>query len=159
MRHRYMRHDRILTMATVAVALLLAGCAMPGSKPHSWDSTYDYGTPAAAISTHANVTYYPACGNEVLTFEGRTWFQFKPMHPDAMPSDPLSTAPLPTTDPADAVQTAAYAGPVGAVVAPGPGDDVGTLVIYENDLAYWEADSGSLSRWLTNHQIEYGWVC
>ena len=45
------------------------------------------------------------------------------------------------------------------VVAPGPGDDVGTLVIYKNDLAYWQADSGDLHTWLTNQKLEYGWAC
>ena len=51
------------------------------------------------------------------------------------------------------------AGPIGAVVAPGPGDDVGTLVIYENGLAYWQADSGGLHTWLTTREVEYNWAC
>lgn len=66
---------------------------------------------------------------------------------------------MPGSDAADAAAVAAVEGPVGAVVAPGPGDDLGTLVIYENDLAYWEPDSGTLSTWLTNTKIEYNWAC
>lgn len=167
-----MRNVRFFAL-TAVVGLLLAGCAAPGSKPHSWDSTYDYGTPGPVISAHGDVKYYPACGNEVLTFEGRTWFQFKPMHPDAMPHDPLASAPVSTGDAGDAASpTPSALGLVGGaggrgvlgmavhrVVAPGPGDDVGTLVIYENDLAYWQSNTGGLSRWLTNHEIEYNWVC
>lgn len=159
---------RMRTTAAAAAAamavLMLAGCVAPGPEPHSWDASYDYGTPGAVEATYSAVGYYPACGNEVLSFEGRQWFPFTPESLDGFPTDPLSAIPSPAADASSGV--AAYAsdlsvaaGPVGAVVAPGPGDDVGTLVIYENDLGYWESNSGTLSRWLTSHEIEYNWVC
>jgi hypothetical protein len=60
---------------------------------------------------------------------------------------------------ADAATMAVAAGSVGRVVAPGPGDDVGTLVIYQNGLAYWVSDSGDLDTWLTDTELTYNWVC
>ena len=39
------------------------------------------------------------------------------------------------------------------------GDDVGTLVVDENDLAYGESGSGNLTTWLTTRKIDYNWVC
>ncbi len=145
-------------VAVAVAALLLAACSAPGLTAHAWGVAYDYGTPSAAARAYADVAYYPACSNEVLTFDGRRWFPFEPANAADFPSDPLSAAPSALAA-ADTANTAAFAGPVGAVVAPGPGDDVGTLVIYDNDLAYWESDSGDLNTWLTHHEIEYNWAC
>jgi len=147
-------------LAAILAVLLLAGCAAPGAAPHTWGTSYDYGTPGAVADAFSGVVYYPACGNELLTFDGRRWFPFEPSNAADLPSDPLSAAS--GSDAADAADVASLvvgAGPVGAVVAPGPGDDVGTLVVFENDLAYWESDSGRFSTWLTTREIEYNWAC
>lgn len=141
-----------------AVVLALAGCTAAGAEPHTWGSSYDYGTPGAVAGSYASVGYYPACHNEALSFNGHRWFPFEPANVAALPADPLGAAPPPSAA-ADAAALAVGAGPVGAVGGPGPGDDVGTLVIYENGLAYWESDSGDLKTWLTNHEIEYNWAC
>ena len=138
------------------LALLLAGCSTPAAEPHTWGAVYDYGTPGAVASVTSGVVYYPPCGNEVLPFGDVTWFPFAPSNGADLPPDPLSAAPSPMPGP-DA--GADGAGPIGAVAAPGPGDDVGTLVVYDNDLAYWEADSGRFSEWLTTREIEYNWAC
>jgi len=144
-------------LAAILTALLLAGCAAPGAEPHTWGTSYDYGTPGTVADAYTGVMYYPACGNEVLTFDGRRWFPFEPSNAADLPSDPLSAASA--SDAADAASLVVAVGPVGAVVAPGPGDDVGTLVVFENVLAYWESDSGRISTWLTTREIEYNWVC
>ena len=149
------------SIAATVAALMLAACAAPGTEPHAWGSSYDYGTPGAVVRAHASVGYYPACGNEVLSFDGRKWYPYEPMNSSDLPSDPLTAVPasLSASGAEDAASVTGGAGPIGAVVAPGPGDDVGTLVIYENDLAYWQADSGGLHTWLTNRKIEYNWAC
>ncbi len=154
-----------LGAALVGVALLSA-CAMPGGGQESWSPTDDFGSPGDAVASYTDVAYYPACGNETLTFEGQAWFPFDPVHTDGLPANPLADAPPPSPA-ASAMDAGGGAGgngapaasPVGAVAAPGPGDDVGTLVIYENDLAYWQNDTGTLKRWLTQHYLEYNWVC
>lgn len=156
----------------LAGVMLLSACAIPGLDRDSWNPDDDYGTPGAVIGGDNGVPYYPACGNEILTFDDKQWFPFEPASLEGFPTDPLADAPPPhptagepPAPSADAkggvgdIATLDVAAPVGAVVAPGPGDDVGTLVIYDNDLAYWESDSGGLSTWLTAHEIEYNWVC
>lgn len=149
---------RSFAVVAAAAALAIAGCATQSPEPHTWDSSYDYGTPGSPVESHASVAYYPACRNEILNFDGHRWFPFLPANASDFPSDPLTGAPAPLAA-ADAGDSAALAGPVGAVVMPGPGDDVGTLVVFESDLAYWESESGRLSTWLTNHTIEYNWAC
>jgi hypothetical protein len=49
--------------------------------------------------------------------------------------------------------------PIGALAIPGPGDEIGTPVFYDNGFAYWQADSGRLSLWLTASETEYRWAC
>ena len=40
-----------------------------------------------------------------------------------------------------------------------PGDDTGTLTIYDDGTAYWVSDNGDLDTWLTTDEITYEWVC
>jgi hypothetical protein len=142
----------------LAGALALAGCGASGADGHTQGASYDYGTPGAVLAIYAGVGYYPACGNETLDFDDRLWFPFVPSNAADLPPDPLSE--MPGSAAVDTAAAVAFVeGPVGAVVAPGPGDDLGTLVIYQNDLAYWESDSSALSTWLTTSEIEYNWVC
>ena len=152
-----MRPIRVLALAAAA-AFAIAGCAPQGPDSHTLNTAYDYGVPGRVSASYSSVAYYPACGNETLVFDGRSWFPFTPANVADLPPDPLSAAPSPLPA-ATTADTAAFSGPIGAVVAPSPGDDVGTLVIYEGDLAYWESDSGKFHTWLTNHKIEYNWAC
>jgi len=155
-----MRPIRVLALAAAA-AFAIAGCAAQGPDRHNWNTSYDYGVPGQGSASYASVAYYPACSNEILNFDGRAWFPFMPSNAADFPSDPLLAVPasLSASGAQDEAGLMGGAGPIGAVVAPGPGDDVGTLVIYENGLAYWQADSGGLHTWLTNHKIEYNWAC
>lgn len=153
-----MRPVRALA-AAAAAAVMLAGCAAAGPDTHVWESAYDYGKPGQVVLVQARVPYYPACKNEILNVGGRTWFPYTPSNADQLPVDPLAEAPTTAADSVAAGAHGAAVEPVGAVVAPSPGDDVGTLVIYEGDLAYWESDSGKFHTWLTNHKIEYNWAC
>lgn len=143
-----------------ATALMLAGCAPSG--PVDWDDELDLGVPGTVIDTVEDVEFYPACGNEVLTLEGETWYPFTPANPGDFPSTPaaLASAPLgfaraSAVIPMTALPTVALA----TVVAPGPGDATGTLTRFEGGFAWWEADSGDLETWLTTTEIEYQWVC
>lgn len=130
------------------MVVVLGGCA----RPVAGDGEYDFGVPGEVVSVTGDVGFYPACGNEILEWEGRAWFPFTPSNPDAFPDPTLDV--LPTIKGWPSVGAS-----VAMVVAPGPGDDVGTLVVYENDLAYWVADSGDLDTWLTNTKLSYNWVC
>jgi hypothetical protein len=137
----------------------LGGCASSGGAPEplSFPGTeIDLGSPGEPVATYEDVQFYPACGNEVLTYDGKTWFPFTPKNTAGYPTDPLvEAAAVVSYSPVPAVA----AGPVGAVVAPGPGDDVGTLIAYEGGFAYWVSDSGDLDTWLTTTELAYNWVC
>jgi hypothetical protein len=45
------------------------------------------------------------------------------------------------------------------VAEPGPGDDVGTLVVWADGVARWVSDSGNLDVWLIAEELTYDWVC
>jgi hypothetical protein len=57
--------------------------------------------------------------------------------------------------------------PPGAVVqgfvrrvpSPGPGDDIGTLVVWADGVARWTSESGKLDVWMIDEVISYSWVC
>ncbi|WP_144016182.1 hypothetical protein [Demequina sp. NBRC 110052] len=141
-------------IVTAASALALAACGAGGLPTQ--DGRGDHGTPGEALQVETGVNYYPACGNEVLQWEGPAWYPFTPSNPEDFPEEPIPDWAQGAGMPDAGVTTVAL---VPAVVAPGPGDDVGTLVIYEGALAYWESDSGELATWLTRDEIEYAWVC
>jgi hypothetical protein len=44
------------------------------------------------------------------------------------------------------------------VAPPGPGDDVGTMIVYTDGMARFESDSGNVI-WLTDEEQTYNWVC
>jgi len=152
-------------LAMAVAALMLASCAVnPGgatnpASPTSTASpigggaqTYDLGTPGKAVSVTPDVRFYPACGNETVAIDGVRWYQFDPSNPDDYPDPTLDILPMIEGWPG-------MGSSLPRVIAPGPGDDVGTLVVYENDLAYWVSDSHDLDTWLTTRVIDYNWVC
>ena len=44
------------------------------------------------------------------------------------------------------------------VAPPGPGDDVGTMILYAGGMARFESDSGRVI-WLIDQQQTYNWLC
>jgi hypothetical protein len=138
-------------VGVAASAVLLSGC----SVLWGWDGTggveVGQSGPGTPTDTVAQVEYYPACGNELLEHDGTTWYPFKPT--TDWP-EPIFDGPT-----ASALGLPHGGRGVAAVAAPGPGDDVGTLVVYDNGIAYWMSDSLTLGTWLTTKRITYNWVC
>lgn len=138
----------------VVLAVSLAACG-PAQAPG----------PAAE---HSGVVYYPACGNEVLSYQGITWYPFlydeDVPYPDgygregrlANPADAAAGAP---GGHGPLVLALGLGGSLPRVVPPGPGDDVGTLTVFSGGIAFFESDSGDLSIWLTDQPRDYPWVC
>ncbi len=135
-------------VAVLAAAASLAACGSAASP----GGGVDPGSPGRLIEVMEQVSYYPACGNEVLVVDGTSWFPVAIEDPYARPS-------------IAALASGGVAGRgtsrivIPAVAAPGPGDDLGTLTVYEGGLAFWLSNSGDLSTWLTTARQEYGWVC
>ena len=180
-----------VAIAATAVLLLATGCANDAESAGPFDRQ-DFGTPGYVKAMTADVEFYPACGNEVLTFEGTTWYQYDPANIDEFP-DPrrnieswisggfgdaeedavidtdadaaLGSAP----DVAASLPGVAVSGGGGGALAMSPGvprvaapelgDDIGVLVEYSGNIAYWESNSKKLATWLTTTEIEYNWVC
>ena len=111
------------------------------------------GNEATVVSVHDGVEFYPACGNESLTHGGVDWYQVqRNEHPetyDRAVGGAREQAP-------ESVMVRGFAP---RVAEPGPGDDVGTLVIWSDEVAYFVSDSGDLSAWLVTDELEYGWEC
>jgi len=138
----------------------MGGCGSPGeplAPVPGPDGQLDLGSPGAPVATYEDVPYYPACGNETLSHAGKLWFPFRPANPEDVPTADASAAPATRIGGSSSPGTISVS--VGMVVAPGPGDDVGTLTVYEKGFAYWVSESGDLDTWLTNREITYNWAC
>jgi len=97
------------------------------------------------------VEYYPACGNEILDLDGVLWY---PIDQTISP-DLWAAATTIDREPYEMAKASGFA----RVAEPGPGDDVGTFLRYEDGIARFVSDSGDLDRWLTSEEITYDWVC
>lgn len=153
----------VLTLVTaLVVGTLLTACA---PRPYGPESSLDLGVPGDVVDAVPDVRFYPACGNEPVTVDGVTWYPFTPANLDEFPE----VAALAMTSGGGGMggglgggtmRAAPLAAPaLPAVAAPGPGDDSGTLTVYEGGLAFWVSNSGSLETWLTTQELEYTWVC
>ncbi len=113
-------------------------------------------TPVPITAVHEDVGFYPACGNETLTFDGVTWYQLNSY--DGYDEEYAAIYQAF----ADAErEPSPVVGPRGLarVVAPGPGDDIGTLVIWADGVARWISDSRDLDTWMVDDELTYGWEC
>ena len=143
----------VLTLVTaIVVGTLLTACA---PRPYGPESTLDLGVPGDLVDTVADVRFYPACGNEPLTVDGVTWYPFVPANLAEFPE--VTAIAVPSGEGGMGGGTMRASLP--AVAAPGPGDDSGTLTVYEGGLAFWVSDSGALETWLTDQELEYSWDC
>lgn len=173
-----------IAIAACALGLLcVTGCSEAAQTAGVFDR-HDFGTPGYVQAITGDVEFYPACGNETLTIDGTTWYQYDPANIDEFPNpqrnieawisqgfgDAVEGPDIDTdADAAAALPDALLSGggggglamtrPVPAVVAPEPGDSVGVLVEYSGDIAYWESSNQKLAAWLTTTEIEYNWVC
>lgn len=156
-----MRHTlRLVALCLIALGVLVA-CSP--EKRVSWDDQERIGPLGEPVEVVRGVDFYPACGNEAVVVDGVAWFPVTPTADSDVPADPLAatlggeTAASGQLDPEVGLTLVAMGFPL--VVAPGPGDDIGTLVVYEGGWAYWRSDSGKLDTWLTDKPREYNWVC
>jgi hypothetical protein len=137
------------------------GVTQPSTAPGSSlaSETTAMATPSVEIvGVYEAIGFYPACGNETLDHEGVTWYPLA--HSGFDPMDPA------LQDRADEVlaverEDSPVAGVHGLarVPSPGPGDDIGTLVVWADGVARWVSKSRDLDVWLIDDEIVYTWVC
>lgn len=149
------RQLRALLTAALAAPLLLAGCGEATGG-------------AAVTDVFRDVEYYGACGNEVLEHAGLTFYPlteeevadlglsgYNPGSAAAGQPVILAAGPGLTAGGGDLGGPAALP----AVQAPGPGDDTGTLTVFEDGIAHFVSDSEDIELWLTDEPRDYNWVC
>jgi hypothetical protein len=153
----------VMLVPLVAVAAL-AGCgsdsedagtetSTPGSTPVS-SPTLPAPSGVEVAMVLEDVEYYGACGNEILDLDEGTFYPLTSDEVEALQEELYATlvgTPAAGTEPAGMI-----AAP--RVAPPGPGDDVGTLVVYADGVARFESDSGQV-RWLSDEVHEYNFVC
>jgi len=153
-----------MTYLGLAGLLLIAACGdaddAPGATgPPDTDPVVTIVGPTSEIAiaeVFERVEYYGACGNETVTVDGVTYY---PVHNETYPGN-TEGFPIPDFDRYPVIGT--MVGLLGAFVAPqvappGPGDDIGDMIVYVDGTARFESDSGWVI-WLTDQEQTYGWV-
>lgn len=137
----------------VAGVLALGACGGDDDSDGSPSSTTAPATaPASAstaptgdvgiVETIEGFEYYNPCADSPIDIDGTQWYRVFDEEVAA-----LDAAGYPT-------------GPEGLVriMPPGPGDDIGTMVVYDDGIARYESESGMVS-WFTTDERTYTWVC
>ncbi len=109
-------------------------------------------TPAEPVAVQIervdrDVQFYGPCGDSAAQFSGVTWY-------------PLVQSEValidPTLYPEPAPPSSGFRAP--KVAPPGPGDDIGTFVVYSDGLAKFTSESGMVT-WFSQKVRQYNWVC
>jgi hypothetical protein len=93
--------------------------------------------------------YYNPCQNSSLDIDGTTYY--------VVPGAIASHGDYPDIDESRYPLPAEPEG-FARIAPPGPGDDVGTMVVYADGTARFESDSGIVS-WFTTEELTYTWEC
>jgi hypothetical protein len=100
---------------------------------------------------HQDFRYFGACGNETTRVGVTVYYPLFREEQVALDKSQYPVRPL------EAVQSGGTLG-LRRVGEPGPGDDVGVMVIYADGMARFESMSGRVI-WLTSEERIYNWVC
>jgi hypothetical protein len=151
---------RIVAAVSLITLVGLAACGGDDGSGEEPSTSAAPTTTAVATTTPGEVAivdviegfeYYNPCQNSTIDIGGTTYYSV----PDG------SMAELGGDYPAiDETRYPWPAEPQGLVriAPPGPGDDVGTMVVYADGTARFESDSGMVS-WFTDQELTYNWVC
>ncbi|MEP4649991.1 MAG: hypothetical protein ABJ314_07405 [Ilumatobacter sp.] len=117
------------------------------------DTGTDAGVGLGVVSVTDGVEFYPACMTGTVEVDGVVWYPVADWG-----NDELAALHAEITSPArdEPVRPQGLA----RVSEPGPGDDVGTFVVWSDGVARFTSDSGDVA-WLVSDDISelYNWVC
>jgi hypothetical protein len=130
-------------VTTIPISLV-PSTAVPGTSLQPPPATAPDGP--APLASFDDFSYYGACGNEPVDVHGTTYY---PLFPEELAALDQSRY---RSD--DAGAPAGFA----RVAPPGPGDDIGTIVLFSDGIARFESDSGRVI-WLSVEEHTYNWVC
>jgi hypothetical protein len=143
----------------IIFSIAFAGCGTDDEAPATNQSGITGAvTPVGIVGVYEATEFYPACGNETLDHQGVTWFPlvrmgFNPVDPNLQ--DRIDEVLSSEREESPVAGVHGFA----RVVAPGPGDDIGTLVVWADGVARWVSDSGNLDVWMIDDSIRYTWDC
>jgi hypothetical protein len=154
---------RIAVVVSCIVGLAACGSDAPGATTHTTTHTTHTSTLPTVdqvvpiIGVHDDVAAYPACGNQPFVHLGVTWYPlfqegFSPSDDDLQERADEVRNVNRQSPPSDAQGLV-------RVPPPGPGDDVGTLVVWADGVGRWTSDSGELDVWVVDDELTYDWVC
>jgi hypothetical protein len=141
----------LIAEATIEPAEPAPATTEPGTAPTESVPPVEP-TAVTLAGIYDGISFYPACGNETLEHEGVTWYQ---VNERDFPEQYGAAVAVEREQPLDEGGVRGFA----RVVAPGPGDDVGTLLVWADGVARFTSDSGDLTAWLIDDELTYNWVC
>lgn len=169
MRPTTMIGTKVCVAAITSVTVLLVGGCGDASREATPGGS---AAPRTVVQVHEDVAFYPACGNEVLELASITWYQLLPDEQRSLREEQENETSMGPASPGTFTMVRSSVRPaqaprlvlthgrnVPAVVAPGPGDDIGDVTVFADGLALFESDSGDLTTWLTQEERTYNWEC
>ncbi len=148
-----MRRLLITSFAVALGAISVAGCSDDGDAGPATFKPASVSVPSGDVAIKEafdGFQYYGACGNETVLVGETTFYPLLPDELARLDESRYASEAPPTTG--------AKSGLAARVVPPGPGDDVGTMLVFEDGIARFESESGRV-RWLTDQEHTYNWEC
>ena len=138
--------DELATSALVTTVASEVATTVAESTELSTTSDAPIAGDLSVVEVVDGIEWYEPCGNVPLRVDDDVWWPLLPEELEA-----LDETQYPEPDAPQGIAT--------RVVPLGPGDDVGTLVVYSDGIARFESDSGTIVIWLGDDERSYDWVC
>ncbi len=148
-----MRRLLITSFVIAMGAVAVAGCSDDGDAGPATFKPASVSVPSGDVAiTEAfdGFQYYGACRNETVMVGATMFYPLLQEQLDRLDVSRYATEAPPTTG--------AKSGLAARVVPPGPGDDIGTMIVFEDGIARFESESGRV-LWLTDQEQTYDWEC
>ena len=143
----------VMAACGLAFGVAIYGCSSDRSR-----GAVTQTTPVEVAGVYEGVEFYPACGNETLRHQGVTWYPVVQVGFDPMdPALQRRVDEVLAVDREDSPVVGVHG--FARIPSPGPGDEIGTLVVWADDVARWVSDSRDLDVWMIDDEIRYSWVC